>query len=340
MFTGKAPFSAKETGAGPGSRPRPMLAQLKARLPQDLSLTILKAIAREPLQRYRDLQDFLHALGALTITETGEDHQKGVMLFQQEDTLITPIAFSSPSLFKEERRTNEVVTSMPAPKEQPHNKNSGIAHPLEEASSTGRSNVHKIGQLHSIKEWPLIAIAAVIIILSILGTLIFGGLSSASQSNADPPGTPTVHVSTPIQSTLITPTVVVTSTVQPPMGQRVKPNPTPTPTPTFTPTPTPVSPITSGFLSVSPGSFSPANCASVGDHFVCTATLSLSNKATRITLWSTSSRDAGTTFIPAGGFLFPGQSTQITITIPRNCPGNSTLRLITSRATLAIPWSC
>src|SRR5437660_196435 len=123
MFTGKAPFSAKETGAGPGSRPRPMLAQLKARLPQDLSLIILKAIAREPLRRYRDVQDFLNALGVLTITETGEDNQK------------------------------EVV------------------HPLGDASSTGWSKFYKIGQLQSIKEWPLIAVAAVIIILSILGTL-------------------------------------------------------------------------------------------------------------------------------------------------------------------------
>lgn len=293
MFTGKAPFSSKETGTLAGARPRTTLAQLKARLPQDLSLIILKAIAREPMQRYGDLQDFLNALGILTMIGTHANNQGDV---------------------------------------------------LREQSRTEWSIFHKNGQPRAIKEWPLIAIAVVIIILSIVGTLTFGALSTNSfQTDTNMPGSPTTTTQTPTSGTLITPTVVVTSTaVQPPMGQRMKANPTPTPTltPTFSLTPTPVPPITSGFLSASPGGFSPANCASVNGLFACTATLSLSNEAFRTANWYTSSKNAGATFSPASGFLFPGQSVQITINIPQNCPGNSTLNFITSRRTLAVPWSC
>ncbi|HLG62740.1 MAG TPA: serine/threonine-protein kinase [Ktedonosporobacter sp.] len=352
MFAGKAPFSQKATGAVAGSRPRPTLAQLKARLPQDLSLIILKALAREPIQRYNGLQDFLNALGVLTITdskasdlETSLYSVEHAAPTQHEDSSITPImASSSPSLHKEEQGASEVITQAAAPELRAYTQNSGPFHTSQAQSRMGGSKARKISQPRSIKEWPLIAVAVAIIILSIVGTLAFGGLSiSTSQANPDLPGTSIAHILTPTQSTLPTPTVVVTSTaVQPPMGQRVKsnPTPTPTPTPTFTPTPTPAPPITAGVLGLSPGSFRPANCASANDHFQCIATLSLSATARNTIGWYASSRNADTSFNPGGGFLSPGQSVQITIDIPRNCPGNSTLSFFTSRGTLAVPWSC
>ena len=315
MFTGKAPFAPIEAGSSSEPRPRPMLAQLKAQLPQDLSSIILKAIAREPRQRYSDMQDFLQALGVLTMPS------------------------SSPALY-----TNEAVTQTPAPQLSSRNHISRTSRTLRGQHRTGGSKFHKIRQPQSIKEWPLIAIAVVIIILSILGTLTFGGLSiSASQANPGQPGISTTHALTPTQSTLLTPTVVVTPTAtQPPVGQRVKSNPTPTPTPmpTLTPTPTTEPPISSALVSLSPGSFSPINCTSVSDHFACTATLSLSSRARNVIGWYTTSENTDITFRPDAGFLFPGQAVKITIDIPRNCPGSSSFSFVTSRTTLTASWNC
>jgi len=348
MFAGKAPFSQKATGTTAGSRPRPTLAQLKARLPLDLSLIILKALAREPMRRYNGLQDFLNALGVLTIADsTASDPETGLYSVehatpaQHESSPIAPIiASSSPSLHQEEQGAGKVITQAPALELQAYTQNSGPFHISQAQSRMERSKFRKISQPRSIKEWPLIAVAVAIIILSIVGTLAFGGLSiSTSQANPDLPGTSIAHILTPTQSTLPTPTVVVTSTAaQLPMGQRVKSNPTPTPT--FTPTPTPPPPITSGVLGLSPSSFSPANCASASDHFQCIATLSLSTAARNTIGWFASSRNADTSFNPGGGFLSPGQSVQITIDIPRNCPGNGMLNFFTTRGTLAVPWSC
>ncbi|HZO75126.1 MAG TPA: serine/threonine-protein kinase [Ktedonobacteraceae bacterium] len=348
MFAGKAPFSLKATGTAAESRPRSTLAQLKARLPQDLSLIILKAIAREPMQRYSGLEDFLNALGMLTIIDSkASDPEDGLYSVehaastQLEGSPITPIiASSSPSFHKKAQEANEVGIQTPDLELSARTKTSGTSHTSQEQSRTGRNKFRAISQPRSIKEWPLIVIAVAIIMLSILGTLAFGGLSiSASQANPDLTGTSTAHILTPTQSTLPTPTVVVTSTaVQPPMGQRVKSNPTPTPTPTFTPTPTP--PIAFGSLSLNPSSFSPANCASANDHFECIATLSLGNGARNAIVWYATSRNTDTTFNPGGGFLSPGQSVQITIDIPRNCPGNSALSFHTSRGTFTVPWSC
>ncbi|HEU5227753.1 MAG TPA: serine/threonine-protein kinase [Ktedonobacteraceae bacterium] len=347
MFTGKAPFSHRESDTG--HRPRTTLAQLKARLPQDLSLIILKAIAREPAQRYSDVQALLNALGVFTEVEADGNNQKSgassiddSLSTPDSDSSISPGTFPPSPLPIEEPLAHDAPTEVLASVIQPVNQNSGKAQSVaRKHRQAGWGKAHQIRQPQSIKEWPLIAIAIVIIMLSILGTLTFGALSiNPFQANSTLPSTSITRALTPVQSKLITPTVIVTSTpVPPPMGQRVKANPTPTPTPKPTSPPT-VPPITSGSVSISPGRFSPANCAAVNGNFQCTATLSLSTATRNTLIWYATSRNSGATFNPGSGFLVPGQSVQITIDIPQNCPGTSTITFVTSRKTFAVGWSC
>ena len=401
IFTGKAPFSMPSSADPDGTatpRPRTTLARLKARLPQDIALIILKAIAREPSQRYSDIHAFLHALGVLTTTDSSQ--QKALSLPPEPTSRITnhhtPIILrvgeiletvtpsgttqqfaahpdsddqfkgaapikTSPSVQNENFPLSSVIASSLPMLEEPIP--GTITLPTPGATSLNLSKKNKLttaskgaishqvwnkllknASPRPLKEWPLMIAALVIMIVSILGTLAFGSLSLHSSQGITNSST-TAQALKLAQGKGTTPTVIASATptntpVPPLTGQRVVPMPTPTPTPTPAPTPTNTSPITSNGWELSPGGFSPANCVAINNQFECAAQLSLSPNATRILIWYTSSENIKASFSPRSGFLFPGQSVQVTITIAANCPSNGRLNFITSHSMLVAPWNC
>ena len=87
------------------------------------------------------------------------------------------------------------------------------------------------------------------------------------------------------------------------------------------------------------------NCTySAGQGWSCLATVGSNENNTNTVNWNTSSSEGNTiTFSPASGQLPPGQTTQVTITIPDTaCPTNVTLTFSGSEGEypVKVPWSC
>ena len=94
-------------------------------------------------------------------------------------------------------------------------------------------------------------------------------------------------------------------------------------------------------LSVSPSSFDANNCSNSGSAWSCVATLSSSSSNTGNLNWSaTSNMPSAVGFNQSNGTLSPGQSAQVTATIPATCPASVTLEYIGPANTVNVPFSC
>ncbi len=198
----------------------------------------------------------------------------------------------------------QYVTSPPMP---PHN------------SWKGGGLAPAVPSQHSWK-WPIIfatciLIIAIIVLLPLLSALGFSSTknsiasgngtkqtSTSTLSNVTPTSVPTVrHASAPASNPNITSAPVQTPTTLPTQ--------TPSPTPTLTPTP-PHGP------AISTANLTPSKCSTTTQGWTCTETLSEDQNNTSNLPWSAATGTAGITFNPASGTLSPGQTTQVSITIP------------------------
>lgn len=133
---------------------------------------------------------------------------------------------------------------------------------------------------------------------------------------------------------ILVPTATTTPTRKP--APTSKAAPTTVPLPTTTPTPT-----FSSVLEVTPSSFQISkDCSKQGNHYVCTATLLLSQNYQGNVRWSAWGSSANTNFSPPGGILSPGQQQMVTIYVPRACPLAGSFSFSTNYSVTTIPWSC
>lgn len=102
-----------------------------------------------------------------------------------------------------------------------------------------------------------------------------------------------------------------------------------------TPTPTPTPPK----LSVSPSSLNANRDCSFSGVWTCSEKLSVDQGSLN---WSASSAGiSGITFSPSNGTLTPGQTVQVTVSVPNvTCPANATLTFAGQATSVSAPWTC
>lgn len=187
--------------------------------------------------------------------------------------------------------------------------------------------------------WP-IAVGLLVVLLVLASSLLFFILPSTHSPQSSTSAISHKHKSTvlPTPTHALTPILASTATTPPtrepaPTSQAA---PTTVSLPTTTPTPT-----FSSVLEVTPSSFQVSkDCSKQGNHFVCTATLLLSQNYQGNARWSASSSDANTSFSPPGGILSPGQQQMVTIYVPRACLPSGSFSFSTNYSVTTIPWSC
>jgi len=118
----------------------------------------------------------------------------------------------------------------------------------------------------------------------------------------------------------------------------------PTPTPVIsTPTPVTVTPPPTppppSGPDVASSSFSPNQCAVTSQGWTCTETLSEAQNANGNLQWSASSASAGVTFTQAGGTLSPGKTTQVSMAIPLS-DCNDTFTFKGPISKANVTWNC
>jgi eukaryotic-like serine/threonine-protein kinase len=326
--------------------PPPSLREKIPELPLAVEQVVMKALAKEPQQRFASVQEFAHALEQacrMTYsipsplppivappgqpsqpTTTQSPHQTYVLSpsdpssrFTREGQLQGPDTGASPALSSES--TGEPPPARPLQTVQ-------LTRELSQ-SSPSMSIVPSTVKLQPAKRkisWHIISLC--LVALAIVSALTTLTLASVFPSTHTPGATPTsaprltatatptpiptpTPTATPTQ--IPTPTPMATPTATPTHTPTATPTPSviPNPTPTPTPTPTPKQPK----LSARPTSFNlfnDPNCKTNSTSGVWTCYTALTNNGEVSLSWSASSRASVT---PSSGTLSPGKSILVAI---------------------------
>jgi serine/threonine protein kinase len=114
--------------------------------------------------------------------------------------------------------------------------------------------------------------------------------------------------------------------------------PTPHPTPTIKPTPVPPTP--SPVLIVTPSALSTTSCRPDNLAYRCTVTLTLSSNYNGRLSWHASSTHVHAFFKARQGTLSPGQSQQIIIYVLHTCPASGSFVFSGSSVSVSVPLNC
>lgn len=192
-------------------------------------------------------------------------------------------------------------------------------------------------------KWPIVIAICVVIIAMIASLPLLTGSGTSKSPNANGAGTP-------LTSNGALPAATRTSLPKPTSTAKATRASLPASTSLSTPTPvistsTPVTvtppptPSPPSGPDVASSSFSPNQCALTSQGWTCTETLSEAQNANGNLQWSASSASTGVTFTQAGGTLSPGKTTQVSIAIPLS-DCNDTFTFKGPISKANVTWNC
>ncbi len=95
-----------------------------------------------------------------------------------------------------------------------------------------------------------------------------------------------------------------------------------------------------GLLTVEPPQFNRANCVVDNSNYRCTATLILSTLSHSSFTWNAASTGVGAKFSPFNGTIPPGQTNQVIIYVTNDCTLSGKFVFAGSTANVSVPWRC
>ena len=310
-----------------------------------LSLPALPPTRNEPKQDAEGLQQE---------GNTSSEPEERVLARQQRAPMHLALC-ASLETFQEEQPEEEAASS---PAKHPHEEdarqkigtriynamNRGKASDEEQDSPsttlTGTENRSSGRQRFRIRR-PRVALICIALITCTLSILLSELVAfPLLKSSPMPPASPSRTLSsTPVLSPSPVPSVVA--------GANQAAVPAPTPTPSLPPTRssgpilTPTS-VVPPFLVASPRSLNAPSDCTRRKEWICGLTLTQAGSSQTSLNWSASSGGiAGVSFDPSSGTLGSGESTAITISVPKeHCPMQATFIFTGSNSYISVPWSC
>jgi serine/threonine protein kinase len=309
-------------------------------LAPEIERVVLKALAKDPQQRFSGVKEFARALeeacpaallsspllsspllsssllsSSLLEEEmpVSPDSSQGVLSdkFRAEDTLSSFASSFIAALPLEELASSpaQVQHNMPT-KAAPSAPTAQAAPPLaRSATLAGMFGGHKSGV-----RW---------VVLACLVGLIAGGILPLFASFQHASGPARIAEKTMFKAA----GAAVASVQASPIVGATEP---PTPTPAGAP----------GLLIVEPLQFNRANCVVDNSNYRCTATLVLSTLSPGNFTWNASSTGVGAKFNPFNGTITPGQSNQVIIYVTNDCALSGNFVFTGSTANVSVPWRC
>jgi serine/threonine protein kinase len=354
MFTGRKPFttpSVKQPGTYYKTRTLIAPTKLNPALPRRIEQAILKAMAKEPSQRYKSVLEFIKALGivdTLLVPDT----------LALEDSRMLPSQRNAGPLFPGLKAATTGATTLiqfTAKNAFLRNTFPSLAHfstlPLVDGSLAIPFTAPK--KRNALRPFLLIA-SLLLITLLVTGITLAFSLSHAPQKNTastrtaatiPSQSTPKKGVTPQPRATLaptkkthqITIAAQPTRPAQAPQPKPTRPVQAPQPKPTTQPTAT-TAPTTT--LSIAPAVLNATNCTHGNNTYTCAVTLALGAAAGTGQNWYTYSIGVGTSFTPSSGTIAPGQAVNIQITVFDNCTKMGTFVFVGSKTNVTAIWKC
>ncbi|QBD81880.1 serine/threonine protein kinase [Ktedonosporobacter rubrisoli] len=325
LFTGRKPFTTPSLhNPGVCYKTKTLISptRLNPALPLHIEYVTLKALAREPSQRYSSIQAFLAALNSSnSVREPARDDNAN-----SNPCAIVPVQTQAITLLANAKNSHVSAPDAEAIVE-PDGTASRAVIPITEQHLVlhEQKNVRKIGR-HTAKRKPqgkrqelaFILIFSMLTVGSIVGIFLYALMpvyAPQSLAISIPP-----HIATYEQHS------VQQNVIQPMRTAVIVPR-------AISPTPEPE------ILHLNPTQFSFDNCARYHNYYICQAHLSLSSDIHTNLDWTASSSGTKARFIPASGTLVPGQTTSISIIIS-TCTHNGSFIFAGGKNVLRANWSC
>ncbi len=349
----------------------PFMREILPALDPAIERVVMKALAKNPQQRFASVQDFSDALeGACrplsprlySLAKALEpsihsvdsinpslkvQHASNTDVTNQKTSLsvldhlaLFPKTISMPLVSRQSATMAFRHPSAPLPV-QPQSQIFKRP-PLLAPVSTRQTKNSWVTPEHK-KGWLLLAI-----LIFCLSGIISLSLISFTQIDLQPAKKQVQIVVTTMPQKILTNTVQISHVKKVPLPiqtpqPRVKATQIPTPQPTLpriTPTPPiPPTPPTQ-ILLTTPSSFSTANCIPDNRTYRCTVTLSLRPGYTGQLAWHAYAIHIHAYFNLKHGTLSPGQSQQIIIYVSHKCQEDSSLVFTGGGTSISLPWSC
>ncbi|MBA2396408.1 MAG: serine/threonine protein kinase [Ktedonobacteraceae bacterium] len=353
MFTGRKPFttpSVKQPGTLYKTRTLIAPTKLNPALPRRIEQAILKAMAKEPSQRYKSVMEFIKALGIPGTLIVPDDAQ------EESKQSAIPVQKNVGPLFPGLKAATTGATTLiqfTAKNTFLRNTFPSLAHFSTLPLVNGSLVVPFTSPKKRKKLWPFLLIASLVLIAMVVAGMAFAfSPSRTQQGNKGSTGTgsaitsqtaqsgktaiPARATPAPTKSTnRITIPAQPTRQVQPPQPKPTKQPPPPAPT--LQPTAT-TAPKTT--LSVAPAVLNATNCTHSNNSYTCAVTLSLGAAAGTGQNWYTYSIGVGTSFNPSNGTIAPGQAVHIQLTVFDNCTKMGTFVFVGSKTNVTAIWKC
>jgi serine/threonine protein kinase len=352
MFTGRKPFttpSIKQPGTYYKTRTLIAPTKLNPALPRRIEQAILKAMEKEPSQRYRNVLEFIKALGVPGVlivpdTSTFEETNKATAPTPQKN--VGPLF---PGLKAATTIGATTLVQFTAKNTLLRNTFTSLAHFSTIPLVNGRLAVPFSTQKKRKVLWPLLLIASMLLIIVLVAGMAFafspshiqqGSKTSTGTGATQPSLTPhATSAPTKTPQRIIIP-AQPTQTTRAPQGKPTRqPAPPPQPVPTHTLPPTATIPPKTT-LSIAPTILNAGNCAHNNNTYTCTVTLSLGAAAIGNQNWYTYSIGVGANFAPSNGTIVPGQAINIQISVFDNCTKMGTFVFVGSKTNVTASWKC
>ncbi len=359
MFTGRKPFitpSLKQPGTYYKTRTLIAPRKLNPALSQPIEQAILKAMAKEPAQRHKNILEFIKALGMPGILIVPDAPSSLVKILGNPSPITPQSSLWGKPLFSGLKIANTgALTLAQFTNRAARFRNTFSS--LTNFSSLPIPNRKPVYPLpphrkRNIRQ-PLLVLAGILLIIALAAGMIFAFSPSptpqgnyqktASQRtktmSLQPHTTPTAtHPNTKNRGGII---VAKQPTQSPPVHHRQTQPPAPKPSPTVLP-PTPTTPPThpTTTLSVAPATLNSTNCTHGNGFYTCFVALSLGAAATNSQNWYTYSIGVVANFNPSSSSIAPGQTITIKITVYDTCTKAGTFVFVGSKTNVIAAWNC
>jgi serine/threonine protein kinase len=354
MFTGRKPFttpSIKQPGTYYKTRTLIAPTKLNPALPRQIEQAILKAMEKEPSQRYRNILEFIKTLGAPGFLIVPD-----APTFEGTDKAAAPTSQKNVSpLFPALRAATTIgattLVQFTTKNTLLRNTFTSLAHFSTLPLVNGRLAVPFSAPKKRKVLWPLLLVASILLIIVLVAGMAFAfspsrmqqGNKASTGTGATLPsqaGTVTSHA-TSAPTKKLQPIMIPAQPTQPTQAPRPKPTTRPLPqaVPTHTPPPTATIPPKTA-LSIAPTILNASNCAHDNSTYTCTVTLSSGAAAIGSQNWYTYSIGVGANFAPSNGTIAPGQAINIQITVFDNCTKMGTFVFVGSKTNVTAIWKC
>jgi len=341
-------------------------------IPLEIEHVVLKALAKDPQQRFVNIQAFAAAFEQACQAMQQNPHSPTYSTMPIDQSLvptglISPAGHVLPYLGQSSQSSivdvptarSTVVNTPPhqlvqytnagQPGQSPTMVSTPSKHPVDMQSVLNQAyplvpsyvapQESSPGSRRRAPKWPIVIAICTVIIAMIVSLPLLRGIGSSKSPNTNR-----------LTSTGALPTATRTSLPKPTSTAKAKQASLPastassTPTPVIsTPTPIPVTPSPTltppSGPDITSSRFSPDQCTVTSQGWTCTETVAEAQNANGNLQWTPSSSSTGVTFNPSGGTLSPGQTTQVSIAIPlSDCSDTFTFKGPISSANAT--WDC